>query len=236
MKNNFISIDCETGGLDKSTEMHASKFPITEIALISYSGTSWDEISRYTTYIKGQKKEPNKTFENYIKGYAGYDDDLCYTKGALDHTNVTVEKLEKEGKDYKLVVKELCQEFAKAKNGRMLPILVGQNITYDIPFINYLFTYANVDLSKYISGYYDHFDTFQPHFIDTMWMARMIWEDRNSLGDIASKLGIQMFDAHQALNDVVATKAVHIEFMKLLRQDNVVVAQESNQKRKGFGF
>lgn len=235
MKNNYICIDCETGGLDRDNEMHATKFPITEIALISYSGITWDEISRYTTYIKGQKKEPTKTFENYIPGYAGYDDDLCYTKGALSHSNVSIDKLEKEGKDYKLVVKDLCTEFAKAKNGRILPILVGHNLTYDIPFISYLFAYARVDLSKYVSGYYDQFDTFQPHFIDTMWMSRMIWEEKNALSDVAAKLDIQMFDAHQALNDVVANKAVHIALMTRLRMD-YVVNQKTEKKRSKFKF
>lgn len=236
MKNNYICLDCETGGLDKKDNMHSTKFPITEIALISYSGTSWDEISRYSTYIKGQRKEPTRVFGDYIQGYCGYDSDLCYTKEALSHSNVTIDKLEKEGKDYKLVVKDLCNEFIKAKNGRILPILVGHHITYDIPFIQYLFIYSKTDLSKYLSGYYDQFDTFQPHFIDTMWMSRMIWEEKNALSEVAPKLGIELFDAHQALNDVVATKAIHIEFMKLLRQDNIVISQQPQQRRKGFKF
>ncbi len=237
MKHNYICIDCETGGLDRVNQLHASKFAITQIAFIIYDG-DFKELSRYSSYIKGQKGEPNKEIQDVVNGYVGYDSDLCYQKTAFNITGVSIDKLETSGRIFNIVAKEMCDRFISAKQGRNLPILVGHNVTYDIPFISYLFRYAQIDLSKLVSGYFDHFDTFQPHFIDTMWLARSISDDKdkNDLSSLANRFGVELYDAHDALNDVKATMEIHKKMIQRLKTNSIEINKTEISPRKKFEF
>lgn len=199
--NNFIVLDCETGGLDRKNQEHARLVPMTEIAAIGVSADNFHEFGRYVSKLKGQ----------YVgEEYVGYDPDLIYQPEALKFTGVTIAKLEKEGKSVKEVVTGLVEVFAMSKTGSHLhkPVIVGHNVTYDIPFIQHLFDLGKQDLGKYLSGWKDHKGTFHPHFVDTMWLSRKKWAEegmKHNLGALCERLGVDLFDAHGALADTVAT-------------------------------
>ena len=221
----FVCLDFETGGVDKKENKHATKFPITEVGLICFD-MNFEEISRFSSYVKGQY--------NKDEVYVGYDTDLIYQSEALKHTGVTIEKMEK-GLNYKEVVAQLIVEFQKCQLGKkyQLPVLVGHNITYDIPFLLYLFKFAKVDLSKYLSGYFDHFNEFQPIYLDTMWLSRISDPEglhKHNLTDACKQHEIEHFDAHSAINDVIPTKQLMKVFVDKLRSTGTGIEQQPAEK------
>ena len=199
--NNFVVLDCETGGLDRKNQEHARLVPMTEIAMIGVSADNFHEFGRYVSKIKGQEIDGE---------YVGYDPSLVYQPEALKFTGTTISMIERDGKTLKEVVANMIEIFKITKTGSHFhkPIIVGHNVTYDIPFIQHAFDLMGEDLSKYVSGWKDQNRTFQPHFIDTMWMSRQKWAEegmKHTLSDLCGRLGVDLFDAHGALSDTVAT-------------------------------
>jgi len=231
LKNHtFVCFDFETGGVDKKENKHATKFPITEVGMVAYD-MNFEHICEYRDYIKGQE----------IDGvYVGYDPDLHYQQEALRYTGITIEKLENEGIDYKQVVKNIVNVFKQADAGARYkkPILVGHNVAYDVGFLLYLFAYAKVDLSKLVAGYFDHFDTFHPTFLDTMYMSRISDPHnrlKHGLGDACKRAEIELFDAHTALADTKATAKLHQWFTTRMRSGSTeAVETTENRTRDHF--
>ena len=181
--HNFCCIDVETGGLDKKQNFHALNHPITSIAMIGLDGLTLNEITRYESFIRGRKALTFKGDATVVSGYLGYDElrNLVYQKQALTATNITIEKLEQEGRDSKIVVNEIIALFEKCASGSNFHklILVGSNAVYDIPFLQMLFKIHKKDLSKWLQGYYDHTSAFHPVYIDVMFLSRAKSIDEN---------------------------------------------------------
>tara|TARA_R110001599_G_scaffold162598_9_gene351869 strand:+ start:1671 stop:2384 length:714 start_codon:yes stop_codon:yes gene_type:complete len=222
----FVCFDFETGGIDKKNNHHATNYAITEVGMVAYD-MNFEHICEYRDYIKGQKI-------NDV--YVGYDPDLKYSQEALRYTAITIETLENKGVDYKKVVKNIVEVFKQADAGARYkkPILVGHNVAYDIPFLLYLFAYAKVDISKYVAGYFDHHNTFQPTFLDTMYMSRI--SDpynrlKHSLGDACKRADIELFDAHTALADTKATAKLHKWFTLRMRSGSIEAVETKVEKR-----
>lgn len=235
--HNFIVFDVETGGLDKKNNLHAIMCPITEIALVGYQFDTLNEIDRYSSYIKGRYAN-NK--------YIGYSilHDQEYQDGAIKATGITREILEEKGQDYKKVCNDIIELFEKTHSGSRYhnTMLVGHNVNYDIPFLQYLFKICKKDLSKYIQGYYNHEAQFTPAFFDTMYLSRFKSLDesqKHNLLDTSMREGVELIDAHAALNDVLATAEVFKKYIRLLRngkEGSVMQESESNSFRKSFAF
>lgn len=193
-----ICIDCETGGLS------ALKNPMCSIAMISFGLYDGKELGRY---------------ESYIKPYG----DLSYEEKAMQYTGITYAKLN-TGKTIKEVVTDLCEQFSLANpfGHTKKPILVGHNIMFDIQFITYAFNLCRVDISKYLDCKEDALGNPYPSYFDTMWLSRMKWGGDESmikynLDACCTKANVSLTDAHDAMNDVVATKDLFIHFMNGLR-------------------
>lgn len=238
MKQNFHNIvvfDNETGGVDKKDGLHAIKYPITQIALLSLNGLTLDEVARYQSYIKGRSANGK-----YI-GYSTLHDQI-YEQDALNHSNITIEKLEAEGQDYKKVCNDICEFFDKSQSGSKFHkiILAGHNVGYDIPFLQYLFKICKKDLSKYLQGYYDAHGNFQVIYFDTQFLSRVKSTDeahKHNLMDMAIREGFEMVDAHQAMTDVVATAEVLKKYIFTLRNSGAgYEIQETSKFRTGFKF
>ncbi len=127
-KANYVVLDCETGGYEKS------EHPITQIALISLDSETLKETGR---------------FEFYIKPY----NDLKITQGALDVTGLKMVDIN-NGYSVKEAVK-LISNFCRksAINGRPenRPIMVGHNTQFDKGFIKYLYELDKKDINKSFS-------------------------------------------------------------------------------------
>ena len=211
-RNNIICLDFETGGFK------CDKNAVTQVAVQSFEIDTFKEISRYSSYV------------------APYND-LTYEDKALEMTGITM-KMISEGEDIKVVVKDLIEQFKlanTAKTHTKKPTLLGHNIMFDIAFLQYIFKYCKEDLSKYIECKEDAYGKQVPLFFDTMLMSRLKWgvdEDMTSfnLSACCQKAGIDIFDAHDAQNDVTATRELFIYFTNHLRTGSGT-SEESNKAR-----
>lgn len=188
---NYFIFDLETGGLiTKDKEIGIP--PITEIAVCAVNGTTLEDISEFSCLIKP---------------YVNLD---RYTPAALNVSNITIDMLNKEGKDSSTVLKELIS-FFKKYSGKKKSIFIAHNgDAFDIPIIDKFFQDHGEDLSKYVEV---------KTSIDTMWWARFQnpTMDKFNLGICLETMGIDIQQAHRALNDTRATKEMFVKFMKNLR-------------------
>jgi DNA polymerase-3 subunit epsilon len=202
--NPYIVFDFETGGLDP--KKHAA----TEIAMLCIDGSTLQEVGRYESYISPYLFE--------------------YQKEALNYTGITMEKLDRLGKPLKQVVKEIVEWVKEMRvktdstSYTKKPILVGHNPLFDIGFLQQIFKEAKEDATKLFDGKLDFNNQYQFSLLDTIVLSKLTWandEVMNSfnLGSCVGKAGIEIVDAHKAINDVVATKELLITLVNRLRSN-----------------
>lgn len=216
---NYVVLDFETGGLDPR------KNATTEFAGLILDGFSLESKETYTSLIKP------------------YSNELTYDSAALNGTGITMEMLE-TGDDIKNVVNEIKDLFLKAtttKGEKYKPVIVGHNVQFDIGFLSQLFLFCKEDLSKYIGGRLDIYGTFYPSFIDTVEMTALGYgndEDLKNwkLGNVCSHVGIELNDAHRAMNDVYATSELLKFYIKRLRNSNLETNSSNDISRFRTNF
>jgi len=189
--------------------LSSEKNPVTEIAIIIIDN-DLNEIGEYSQIII-----PYGNFE--------------IQQQTLDCSNMTLDLLN-TGKDGSIVVKECCDFLFKHKIGKNMPVFVGHNSDkFDIPFIANFFDFFKTDLTKYIN----------PDFtIDTMWWSRLRWKESSNykLGTCCQNAGVELSQAHRALNDARATSELFKYFMRSLRSDSSVVENQTKKFRTTFQF
>lgn len=211
MRGHFIITDCETGGVD------CNKNPITEIAMVAVDCKTLQELGRY---------------ETFIQPYGG----LELNPIALQKTQVTMNQVN-NGKDFLVAVDDISKFLKEFKLGKNMPLIVGHNIGFDIAFIRTLFGYAKKDLTKILDNNNGEYTR-----IDTLQIARMIWgmglvaSDNTSfkLTECCERAGIALYDAHGAMNDVMATLKLFKYFCNL--SSNVSTTTNETQSRQFFKF
>ena len=123
------------------------------------------------------------------------------------------------------------------------PVLVGQNIAFDIGFLQQLMNYAGLaaEFEKTFSGTRDYYGNFQPHYIDTLAVGRLAFAadpevTSYKLELVASKLGVELDDAHDAAADVTATLDILGVYTSRLRQTEgaAIATQKKEKTRKYF--
>jgi len=206
----YICFDIETGGLDEN------KNPITEFAMIVYNCETFEEKFR---------------FETFVKPY----DNLLLEEAALKHTGINREML-KDGIEIEELVNLLVEVFKTFTYGsarfKYKPVMVGHNISkFDIPFLEYAFNRQKMNLHEFIEHYKE----------DTLFLGRTKWVgkmNKFNLGACCKAAGIELVDAHRAMNDVEANKQLHEYLVKTLRQSGNFIASQNNEERtrKTFQF
>ncbi len=202
---NYLVIDVETGGFNPETNA------ITQIACVVINGETLEVLSSYESYI--------------------FPYDKIYDTAALISTNISIDLLHKKGKDAKLACNEielLLNKYSSRSHKDKL-IWVGQNPLFDIGFINnFFFDFSKNTLEKYFTGK-SMGKYFVPDNLDTILLARTTWQRNTMLNGayklncICDKAGVELTDAHDAMNDTIATKDVFVVFVNYLR---------NNQKQK----
>lgn len=208
MKGNYIILDNETGGID------INKNPITQFAAIGIDSRTLKEISR---------------IEFYIQPYNG----LEITEASLEATLVNIKDVEAGMKleDAIEAITKFCKTVAGSSHNTRKPVIVGHNVAFDIAFLEKAFELAGKDMSKCFAqnnGIYLHIDTLQ--------LSRLKWgiglksDDNQSfnLTNCMMRAGIEMVDAHGAMNDVLATKAL-LEFFSASFQGSDKVEVEIDE-------
>lgn len=213
LKSNFVVLDVETGG------KLATENPIIQLALKVYEPVKFKLVD---------------SFESYIKPYNG----LIIQKEALDYTQISMKDV-LAGQSFQVVFKQVATILKAATGGAKYqkPILIGHNIGFDINFLIVFFFLMGKDL-------WDFIDLIP---FDTMKM--MQWYEAGSLKNSEStkytltacceRLGINLKNAHGAMNDVDATTHVFIKLTNLLRsggKNNEEIKTTVEKTRDFFKF
>lgn len=229
-----IVLDFETGGLD------CQECAAAQISLHAVRLDTFEVMNTLNLYIKPYYRQENvgKPKRKVIRTKYEIEDEaeqgqqfLRYDKAAMDVNGISKDILDNQGVE----LREVCEQIIQfAIDNRLTsgntnkPVIVGQNIPFDIGFMQQIMSYAGLysRFSKVFSGYTDFFGNWQPHYIDTIWLARLAWmHDKGvanyRLGTIASLLGIEVEDAHDADADVAVTVEVLRNFTMRLRNANL---------------
>ncbi|NDV80861.1 PolC-type DNA polymerase III [Bacteroides sp. 51] len=209
-----VGLDFETGGLD------CTKCACTQIALQAIRLDSFEIVEQLSCYIAPYNKQDigtpkRKVLRSKYEVENKPAEPMEIGRVALDYSGITMETLLEQGMDINQTAKDTI-EFIKrntlSKGAKYKPILIGQNITFDIGFLTQLMNYAGLikELEKVLSGKKDFYGNFQPDYIDTIHLARLAYAHDSSMVSyklelIAEKLGIELDDAHNADADVTAT-------------------------------
>lgn len=237
-----IGLDFETGGLD------ATKNACTQIALQTIRLDTFEIIDSYVKYITPYNKQDigspkRKVLRSRHEMVADMQgEQMEYEQAALDYSGITMEMLIKMGVDIKEVAKDII-EFAKraslSKGAQFKPILIGQNIVFDIAFLQQLMNYAGLvkEFEKVFSGKKDFYGNFQPHYIDTIDLARLTFANDPTISSyklelIAERLGLELDDAHDADADVGATLDIVHVLSDRLRNNDTSLGGQMNKREK----
>ena len=186
--------------------------------------------------VLNQALETVKTFSTFINYYDGKK----IESQALAFNGITIEQIE-SGMDVTELYNILKAMFKDLKCGRYAkPVLVGHNFcSFDLPFLEYIFSRHTItkdgvqipdDVHNYVSDY----------IIDTMERSRELWgleevED-HKLPTACKRVGIDLFDAHDALNDTVATAKLLAFFISKGRGGATVETAKEVKERVSFKY
>lgn len=225
-----LVLDFETGGLDPRD------CACTQIAIQAVRMDTWEVLGSYQKYITPYNKQDigGTPKRKVLKSRHAIQEEtegvlMKYEKEALAYTAITMETLNLLGEELKTVAVEVI-EFAKAhtlsKGAQCKPILIGQNITFDIGFLQQMMAYAGLtkEFEKTFAGITDFYGNFQPHYIDTIDLGRMAFCNRADVTSykleiLAERFGILLDDAHDAGADVTATLNIAAVCASRLRQE-----------------
>lgn len=134
----------------------------------------------------------------------------------------------------------IVKQATTSKHPKYLPILVGHNAPFDIDFLVTNAAIAEIDLSKLVQGR-EILGVFIPNYIDTMTLTRMQFNSDPSvisfqLSKVLEKCGIEITDAHRALNDVLPTAELFIQWTQKLRSNNQTSLSRTSSIRETFQF
>ena len=208
-----IGLDFETGGLDPV------RCACTQIALEAIRLDTLEVFDRYAAYIAQYcKQELGAARRKVLRSkheLAQPTERMDYEPRALEYSGITMERLEAQGVDLKEVagaVLRFAERATLSKGTQCKPVIIGQNITFDIGFLTQLMSYAGLtkEYEKTFAGKTDFYGNFQPLYLDTILLARLALAADTGVTSyklelVAERLGIELDDAHDAGADVAAT-------------------------------
>jgi DNA polymerase III epsilon subunit-like protein len=208
-----IGLDFETGGLD------CTRCACTQVAVQAIRLDTLEVFDRYAAYISPyHKQELGAAKRKVLKTrheLSRPSERMDYEQVALDYSNLTMDILIRQGVDMKEVaagIIRFAQKSTLSKGVQCKPILIGQNIAFDIGFLQQLMNYAGLaaEFEKAFAGKKDFWGNFQPLYIDTILLSRLALAGDPSMASyklelLAERFGIELDDAHDAAADVAAT-------------------------------
>ena len=242
-----FTLDFETGGLD------CTDCACTQIAIHAVRIDTFETIDRYVKYIYPYNKQEDKGIAKRKVLKRKYDKEdempMKYEEKALTYSAITMEMLTSMGEDIKVVAAEVI-EFIKrntlstGRNNR--PFLIGQNIGFDIGFMQQLMEYGGQtkEWEKIMRGQKDFYGHFQPLYIDTIVLGQMALSHLDGINSykleiLAENFGIELDDAHDADADVTATTNIAMVCAKRMRNvsggdDGGMVMNKQEKSRVHF--
>ena len=211
-----IGLDFETGGLDPV------RCACTQIALEAIRLDTLEVFDRYAAFIAQYcKQELGAARRKVLRSkheLAQPTERMDYEPRALEYSGITMERLEAQGVDLKEVagaVLRFAERATLSKGTQCKPVLIGQNITFDIGFLTQLMSYAGLtkEYEKTFAGKTDFYGNFQPLYLETILLARLALAADTGVTSyklelVAERLGIELDDAPDAGADVAATREI----------------------------
>lgn len=208
-----FTLDFETGGLD------CQDCACTQIAIHAVRIDTFETIDRYVKYIYPYNKQLDKGVakRKVLRSKFEKDDSIPmkYEEKSLTYSAITMNMLESMGENIQQVASDVVEFIRKntlSKGKNTKPFLIGQNIGFDIGFLQQLMEYGNQmkEFSKLMRGTTDFYGHFQPLYIDTIILGQFALSHLDGMTSykleiMAEKLGIELDDAHDADADVTAT-------------------------------
>lgn len=168
--------------------------PITEIAFIAFQGEDFKEIGRYEAFCQPYGENPK------------------YEPKALELTGITMDMIN-QGKDHKTFVREIIAFITSSKKrGRLKPVLIAHNAQFDQGMIEECFRVAGKNIYDYVERI----------FFDTAHLSRLKDPDKkkHNLATACERFGIEIVNAHRAMDDVEATYQMFTQYFGLVRSGN----------------
>lgn len=240
-----IGLDFETGGLDPQC------CACTQIALQAVRLDTWQVIDRYQAYVCPYNKKAaglpaKKVLRTRQEIVRENTTSMLYEAHALEYSAITMDMLRRQGADINKVAGDII-DFTKRNTlsgGKQCkPILIGQNIPFDIGFLQQMMNYAGLiaEFEKVFAGTKDYYGNFQPHYIDTIHIGRLAFAADTDLTSykleiVASYLGVELDNAHDAAADVTATLDVLGAYISRLRNSKcaAMATLQRDKTRKHF--
>lgn len=220
--NSFVFIDFETGGLD------CNKSAITEVAMVAIKGDTLETIAEMNEFVKP------------------YDDTLEYSDAALKATGITWQEIE-SGLDIKEVSEKMLEVLRAANlynSAQYKPVLCAHNSPFDKGFFLQIMSRTKKlkEILKLTYGDTDFYGNYQPEFLDSITVAKMVWGDdelmtQYKLGACISKAGLDLADGHRAINDTRGLRDLMVSFIQNLRSGmGESEAKKGTRIRDHFNF
>ena len=243
-------LDFETGGL-KCDECAATQLSVHAVRIDNF-----EVMDTYNEYFYPYKKqaEVGKPKRKVLK--SKFNDELDdaplmeYSKKAESVSGITMDLLYNKGVDLDVACGNIIDFFRRNTfnvKPSCKPFLVGQNILFDLGFMQQIMMYTNKwkEFTKCLRGHNDFFGNFQPYYVDTIVFSQLALShtgkvDSWSLGNLAEIFNIDLDDAHDADADVVATREVLRKLTVRMRNENEInnngstVMTEMPKTRKHF--
>lgn len=235
-----IGLDFETGGLD------CRECACTQIALQAVRFDTWRIMERYEAYVTPYRRQETglpkrKVLHTRREQALEADAPMRYEQAALDYSAITMELLRSQGANIRKIAEEVIAFAGRntLSGGKQCkPVLIGQNIAFDIGFLQQMMNYAGLvaEFEKTFAGAKDYYGNFQPHYIDTLHLGRLAFAAEADVSSyklelIASRLGVELDDAHDAAADVTA--ALDILGVYTARLRNTAGGAETMVQKRG---
>lgn len=234
-----IGLDFETGGLD------CTRCACTQIAVQAIRLDTLETFERYAAYIAPYHKQDLGAAKRKVlktkHELQQPGERMDYEQVALDYSNITMDMLINMGADMKDVAADIIrfvQKSTLSKGAQAKPFIIGQNIAFDIGFLTQLMSYAGLskEYEKVFAGKKDFYGNFQPLYIDTILLSRLVLAADQSMTSyklemIAERLGVALDDAHDAAADVAATLDIVRICSARMRNNEGVLSEVSRQEK-----
>ena len=218
-------LDFETGGLDCQT------CAATQLSIHAVRLDTFQVMETFNHYIYPYRRQAEKKKVLRSKYESEEQPFMDYQDRALEYSAITMDMLRNMGEPLDAVCLEIIEFFKRNTfhtKPSCKPIIVGQNILFDLGFLQQILIYTNMwkDFVKIVRGSKDFWGNFQPYYLDTIIFAQLALSHNPeiaswSLGDTSERLGIDLDDAHDADADVIATKEVMRMLTQRMRNEEV---------------
>lgn len=155
---------------------------------------------------------------------APYLDEYVWEEAAQDTHGYSEDYLRNAGQDVKEVAKEVRGLFTKYKNKMIGTHLAGHNFAnFDMPFLRGLFEYIGDDVDKYVR-----------YIFDTQFLAylRSVEQENFKLGTCCRLEGVELVNAHHALDDTIGNAKLFLKYVELMRGVNTSQSAEGFKKSR----